>query len=115
MVKKHLISFKHAYSGVVHAISTQPNFVVHLTLSCVAIILGLFFGLTPTEWAILCLTITIGLVIELINTSIESVVDLATDKWHAHAKIAKDVSAAAMLIFALGSIGVAIILFLPKI
>lgn len=64
---------------------------------------------------ILILVIAIVLVLELINTSIEAVVDLASPRKSKLAKIAKDVAAAAVLISSLGALVVGIILFGPKI
>ncbi len=115
MVRKHVISFKHALDGVIHAFKSQPNFKVHVVLSVLAIYLGSILNISLTEWVMIVMTIVMGLVIELINTSIEAVVDLATDKWHHFAKIAKDVSAGAMLVYATGSVIIACLIFLPKI
>ena len=115
MKSMHTISFKHAWNGLTHAFSTQPNFGIHLLLSSLAVAGGFFFKITNTEWLVILLTISIGLVIELINTAIESTVDLITSKRHPIAKIAKDTSAAAMLIYAVGAIVVASVIFLPKI
>lgn len=111
----HTISFKHARDGIWHAWVTQPNFRVHLTFSILAIVLALLLGLDHWEWMVLAMTITLGLVIEMLNTAVESVVDLVSTEWRMSAKTAKDVSAGAMLIYAIGSVVVAALLFLPKI
>lgn len=111
----HTISFHHAFEGLVHAVKTQPNFVVHLVLSSIAITVGFLLHLTNIEWTIILFTISLGLVIELINTSIESTVDLITSQYHQLAKVAKDTSAAAMLIYAVGAVIVAVFIFLPKL
>jgi len=67
----------------------------------VAVVGGLILDVSTAEWIILVLTIGLGLVIELINTSIEFTVDLITDQYHLLAKYAKDTAAAAMLIYAI--------------
>ena len=61
--------------------------------------------------------LTIGLVIscELVTTAIEAVVDLVTEEYHPLAKVAKDTSAAAVLIFAVIAVIVGLIIFLPKV
>ena len=115
MTSVHTISFKHAWEGLEHAVATQPNFGIHLFLSTIAVIGGIYFHISITEWLIIFLTVAIGLVIELVNTAIESTVDLITTKRRPLAKIAKDTSAAAMLIYAVGAIVVASVIFLPKI
>ena len=114
-VKQHTISVRHALDGVRQAFTTQPNFRIHLFLSAGAVFLGIVLRIDHWEWIILSLVITVGLVIEMINTAIESVVDLISSQWHLAAKTAKDVSAGAMLIYAIGSMILAGLLFAPKI
>ena len=115
LVRKHHISIKNAISGLNWAISTQPNFKVHLVLSLTAILAGLYVSLSQIEWAVIVLTIVFGLGGEMINTAIESITDLVTMEWKQDAKIAKDVSAAMMLVIAIGAVIVASIILLPKI
>ncbi len=115
MSRSHSISFRHAWDGLTHAVSTQPNFVIHLFFSLTAVSLGIWLHISSLEWIVIALTVAVGLVIELVNTAIESTVDLITRRYHRLAKIAKDTAAAAMLVYALGAIVVAAIIFLPKI
>lgn len=115
MLRRHTISFYHAFSGLFYALSTQPNFIIHLTLSLSTILAGYHFQISSFEWLILTITIFFGLIVELINTAIESAVDLITDQYHLNAKIAKDVAAAAMLVYAFGAVIIASIIFIPKL
>ncbi|TSC88346.1 MAG: diacylglycerol kinase [Microgenomates group bacterium Gr01-1014_16] len=115
MLRRHTVSFYHALAGLFYALTTQPNFAIHLLLSAVAIVAGYSYQISTPEWLILAVTISFGLVIELINTAIESTVDLITDQFHSKAKIAKDVSAAAMLVYAIGAVIIALIIFIPKL
>ncbi|MEK9201048.1 MAG: diacylglycerol kinase family protein [Patescibacteria group bacterium] len=114
-IKKHKISFVHAIEGLVYALRTQPNFLIHLVISAAVFASGLVIGLTTSEWVVISLTIFLGLVIELINTAIESAVDLSTPSYHPVAKIAKDTAAAAMLIYAIGACIVGLLIFIPKL
>jgi diacylglycerol kinase (ATP) len=114
-MRKHHVSILHALEGVFHAINTQPNFLIHLFLSSLAIIGGVIFQISLEEWVTICLLIVLGLAIELVNTAIESVVDLITLEWRKEAKIAKDTSAAAMLVFSIGAALIAVLIFVPKI
>jgi diacylglycerol kinase len=113
--KRHTISFKNAWAGLIWALNTQPNYKIHLTLSLLAIIGGVYCHLFYTEWLIVGFLITFGLVIETINTALEVTTDAIDVKEREDLKIAKDVSAAAMLIFAIGAFIIAIIIFGPKI
>jgi diacylglycerol kinase len=78
------------------------------------IFVGYFFSVSVLEWLVLTLTISTGLVIETINTAIESTTDAITKDWKEEIRIAKDVSAAAMLTHAVGSIIIAGLIFIPK-
>ena len=111
----HRVSFDHAFDGFIYAIRTQPNFRFHLLATIVVILLGLYFSISPLEWLILVFAINTVLVAELVNTSIEAMVDLITLERRADAKIAKDVAAAMVLVSAALSVIVGLIVFLPKI
>jgi diacylglycerol kinase (ATP) len=114
-LKKHHISFKHAYDGILYAFSTQPNFRIHLFLSISIIIAGIVFRISLLEFVIIVFTIMLGIITEMLNTSIESITDLVSNKWSMEAKIAKDVAAGMMLLTATGALVVACVIFLPKI
>ena len=115
MSRVHTISFRHALIELAHATSTQPNFTVHLVFSILAIIAGIALKISGLEWIIIALTIAVGLVIELVNTAIESAVNLITRRYHRLARIAKDTAAAAMLVYAISTVIIAVIIFIPKI
>lgn len=111
-----LISFKFAWAGISYAFQTQRNFRIHVVMGSLAIGLGIALHLTAVEMAVVSLTIGAVLGMELLNTAIESVVDLTVKQnYHELAKIAKDCAAAAVLIAALVAIGVAGSLMLPKL
>ena len=78
--------------------------------------LGTWLGLSATEMAIVGLTIGFVLTMELLNTALESVVDLSVGReYHELAKVAKDCAAAAVLVSAIASLVVAAVLFLPAL
>ena len=109
-------SFFYAAKGLKYAFSTQRNFRIHVGFTLVAFVLGLFLGLNKSELAIMALTATSVLVVELLNTSIESVVDLAIGKrFHPLAKIAKDCAAGAVLVASISSLLIAVLLLFPPL
>lgn len=111
-----LISFKYAWAGLSYAFHTQRNFRIHVILGTVAIALSLYLHLARTEIAIMGLTIGAVLTTELINTALESVVDLTVQQtYHELAKVAKDCAAGAVLVSALVSLLVAAVLILPPL
>lgn len=113
--RPHNISFKHALDGVIYTIRTQPNFRIHLVAAAIATIAGFYFNLSSAEWSVIVFIIGLVLVAEMINTSIESVVDLHTEKFHELAKVAKDVSAGMVLTTAVMAVVTSLLVFLPHI
>ena len=108
-------SFGYAGNGVREAFKTEPNFRFHTIVGIIAILLAFYFQFTPVKFAILILTVMLVIILELINTAIEKVVDKISPNYSPLAKVAKDVSAAAVLISALGAVLIGLLLFLPNI
>ena len=114
-IRRHTVSFAHAWDGIWHTVRTQPNFKIHLTVACMVIVAGIYFQLTHLEWIIIVFTILWVLVSEMINTSIEAMVDLLTMEIREKARIAKDVAAGMVLVGAFGAVIVGVIIFGPKL
>lgn len=108
-------SFSHAYNGVKYAMKTERNFRIQLFIGGIATVCAVLFKVNRFEMTSLIFSIVLVLFAELINTSIESVVDLITEEFRTQAKIAKDVAAAAVLITAANSVVVGLIIFIPKV
>ncbi len=115
MIRRHTISFKHAFEGLIVALATQPNYRIHLSLSILSLVGGVYFHIKAEEFMIIGTLITVGLVIETINTSIEETCDAVDTAIRPEIKVAKDTAAAAMLIFAIGSATLACFIFIPHI
>lgn len=109
--KSWLKTFQHAAEGCWYAFRTQRNFKIHFLISLLVLLLAWYFKISKIELLFLTLAITFGLAIETVNTAIETVTDLVTQEFHPLAKIAKDVSAGAMLITSIGLTILAIIIF----
>ena len=114
-VKRLINSFKYAIEGIVTSIKTVRNMKNHVIMSILVIIFGLILKISKIEWIVCILAITIVIVAELFNTAIETVVDMITKEKNEKAKIAKDVSAGAVLITAIGAAITGLMIFAPKI
>jgi len=110
-----LTSFKYAFAGVWHILQTQRNARIHVCLALVAVVLGLWLGLSRTEWAVITLTIGLVLVAEAFNTVAESAIDLVTREYHPLARIAKDVAAGAVLLAAMTAVVVGLLILGPPL
>jgi len=108
-------SFGFAFKGLRYATATQPNFRIHLVLAFIAIALGFLLQLSPAEWQWIMLAIALVLVIELLNTGIETLTDLVSPGYNEKAGRVKDVCAGAVVIAALFALITGIVIFLPKL
>lgn len=110
------ISFKYAWAGISYSFQTQRNFRIHVSVCALAIGLSLFLHLQAVEIAIIGITSGLVLALELLNTALESLVDLTVKQtYHELAKVAKDCAAGAVLVSALVALLVASMLLLPPL
>ncbi|MCS7178683.1 MAG: diacylglycerol kinase family protein [Anaerolineae bacterium] len=110
-----LSAFGHAFAGLFHAFRTQRNIPIHLTIAAGVMALGLWLDLSRMEWAILALTIGIVLSAELLNSSLETVVDMVSPEYHPMAKRAKDIAAGAVLLTAIVAVVVGLLILGPPL
>jgi diacylglycerol kinase (ATP) len=109
-------SFRYAAQGLVYGFRSQRNFRIHVVTGVITFSLGLWLQLPPGQLAVLVLTVAAVLVLELLNTATEAVVDLAIGRrFHPLARIAKDCAAAAVLVAALSALVIALLLLLPPL
>lgn len=106
---------QNALNGIIYAITTQSNIKKQLVIAVIVMLVSIFFDLSKAEFLCLMFTVILIIVAEMVNTAIETVVDLYTDLYHPKAKIAKDVAAGAVVITAINAIIVAYFLFFEKI
>jgi diacylglycerol kinase len=108
-------SFQHAFRGLWFVIRTQRNAWIHAVVSIFVLVLGLWLGLAPRDWAVIVLAIGLVWTAEFINTALEAVVDLACSERNALAKAGKDVGAAAVLIAAVSSVLIGLLILGPPL
>jgi diacylglycerol kinase len=112
-VKKHLRSYKAAFSGLEIALKTELNFLIELILMVLVIIAGLFFRISHDEWIIVIFCIGTTLSAELMNTSIETLSELK--RFYAVIKKIKDLAAAAVLAIAVMDVVLGVMIFFPYV
>ena len=108
-------SFGYAFAGIGYALKTQPNTWIHMIVTILCVIVGLWLGIERRDWALLVLTIAVVWAAELVNTAVESVVDMSMPDVHPLAKAAKDVAAGAVLVTAMGAIIVGLLILGPPL
>lgn len=115
MIKKMIKSFGFAFQGILYTIKTQGNFRFHLLASIIVVSCGFYFKIKTIDWLFLLLCIGLVLFAELLNTAIESTIDLCSPEIHPLAKVAKDTAAAAVLVLAIMSAIIGLIIFSPYV
>lgn len=113
--KTFFTAMHHALDGVIRAFKTERNLRIDYIIGLFVLICSLFFDFTKTEFACLCLTIGFVIFAEMINSTVEYIVDLITDKYDDRAKAAKDIAAGGVLISSIVAVVVAFFLFADKI
>ena len=113
--KKLINSFKYAIEGFVSSFKTERNMKIHTLAMVLVIALGIYLKLSLIEWCFITLAIVLVIGAELFNTAIETIVDMVSPEKNPKAKLAKDISAAAVLTFAIGAAVIGAIIFIPKI
>ncbi|MEO6989906.1 MAG: diacylglycerol kinase [Candidatus Baltobacteraceae bacterium] len=104
-------SFHYAFAGILYATRTQPNLRLHLIVGALVLLTTLYLRLQRAYVAVVIVLIALVIAMELVNTAIESVVDLMTVAHHPLAKIAKDTAAGAVLVVTLAAAVVGYLVF----
>lgn len=114
-LKHHTDSLKYAFNGIKLNFIQQPSFQFHLLAMLAVVSIGIYFSLSSTEWLILIFTFNMVIVAEMLNTSVESIVDLITKENRQDAKVAKDVAAGMVLVSAFFAVIIGVYIFGPKL
>nr|WP_076778237.1 diacylglycerol kinase family protein [Lachnoclostridium phocaeense] len=107
-------SFGYAFEGIFAVIKKERNMQIHCCMMVLVIVAGLFFQISAVEWCICFVLFGLIMSLELVNTAVESVVDLVTEERRPLAKLAKDAAAGAVLIASIMAAVAGLIIFLPK-
>jgi diacylglycerol kinase len=110
-----IASFGCAFSGLWYVLRTQRNARVHAAAAILAIVAGIFLHISAVEFAITFVAISGVFSAEMLNTGLEACVDLASPQLHPLAKIAKDVTAGAVLVNAMLAVLIGLCIFGPHL
>lgn len=106
-------SFRYAFKGLKLFFTTQHNSWIHLVAALSVIAAGFFFGITRMEWLFVILAIALVLIIEILNTAIEFLVDLVSPEYNELAGKIKDLAAGAVLFAAIMAAVIGVLVFGP--
>lgn len=112
-IKKFYRSISYAVRGLSYALRQEQNFRIQVIMAVIVIALMFYFRLQAWENIVISLMIIIVLVLELINTIFEKIVDILKPRIHPYAQVIKDMMAATVLVASFGALIIGIIVFTP--
>lgn len=108
-------SIKDCINGLSFIMISEDNFKREIVLGILALVASYILKISKIEFIFVLIAIAFVLVSEIFNTAIEKVVDLYTKQYNEIARIAKDVSAFAVLTSSIFALIIGVIIFAPKI
>ena len=108
-------SFTWAFEGIVYVLRTQRNMRIHMAAGLVALVLALLLGVTRLEFIAVLGAVSLVLIAEMVNTAVEAAIDALVTHYHPLVKVAKDVSAGAVLVATANALAVAYLVFYSRI
>lgn len=114
-LKHRVKSFGYAIEGIFYSFKTGRNFKIQVAIGAVAVILGIIYSISISEWLIIIFVSSAVLAAEAINTAIEETCNLLQPETHPHAKLAKHCAAGGVLILSIAAAIIGLVIFIPKI
>jgi diacylglycerol kinase (ATP) len=113
--KKRIKSFGFAFTGLYELVKSEPNARIHLVATLCALLSGFLLRISSAEWCVISIAIALVWAAEAFNTVIEKLADHLFPEYHETARLAKDISAGAVLVCAITALICGLIIFLPKL
>lgn len=107
--------FFYAFRGLFSSIREEKSMVVHLILSFIVIAISIGLKISINSWIPIIMSIGFVISTELINTSLENIVDMVSFEYNINVQKIKDTAAAATLIVAISALAVSLFVFVPRI
>jgi len=108
-------SFLYAISGILYSVRTQRNMRIHFLAAVLVTAAGKFIGLNSMEFVAVIFATSLVIITEMVNTALETVVDMITEKYHPLARIAKNVAAGAVLMAVLNAVIIGYLIFFARV
>lgn len=111
--RKLVLSFKFAFRGLRYVIRHEQSFRIHLIIAFLVVVLMVYFKVALWESVALIIAVIMVLVLELINSTFEKMVDILEPRMHPYAQVIKDIMAATVLLASIGATAIGLIVFIP--
>ena len=110
-----IFSFFYAFQGVASGLKSERNMVIHFAMIAAVVVFGAMLDISQSEWIACVILFGVVIMAELMNTAVETVVDIVCPRYDPRAKLAKDTAAGAVLLAAVAAAIVGLIIFVPKL
>jgi diacylglycerol kinase len=108
-------SFTHALRGVRTCFASERNFRFQVAAGLLAVSASFALPVLPWQRIAVWFVVMVVLVLELVNSSMERLVDLVKPQLHESARDIKDLMAAAVLMSSFFAVLIGLMIFLPSI
>jgi len=108
-------SVNHAVEGILHAAKTQRHLRYHFYSATAVLLLSYILGISRIEFLIISLSVIAVLLAEMVNTAVETIVDIISPEHAEKAKVAKDIAAGAVFVTSIGVAFVGYVILMPYI
>lgn len=109
-LSKAFHSFYCAIRGIAFCIRHESHMRIHLVATVYVLYFATFYDFSVGEYAVLVLTCAFIMALELLNTSIEVVIDKVSPKYNVFAMIGKDIAAGAVFMGTIGAVAIGVIM-----
>jgi diacylglycerol kinase len=107
--------FRDAFRGIREGVLGERAFAVHLPMAVAVVAAAAFFSVTPTQWLVLILCITLVITTELLNSALERMAKAVTQDRNVHVGAALDIAAGAVLLASIGAVICGLVIFVPYV
>lgn len=114
-IKQFTKSLSFAFRGLGYAIRNEKNFQNELAIAILVVIAMGYFQVTRAEMVVLFMVVMAVLIMELLNTIMERVVDILKPRVHPYARLIKDLMAASVLLTSILAVIIGVIIFIPYV
>lgn len=114
-VQRLINSFRAAWRGLVYIYKNERNFRLQIIIGIITAVLSFYFPLRSWEQVVIFLLIIAVLIMEMLNTVVENLMDLLKPRLHQYVEVIKDIMASAVLLTSLGALIIGAIIFFPHL
>lgn len=114
-IKRLSKSFKYSLTGLVKVFREEQNFRIHTAATLLVLFLAWYFQIQIWEFIVLLMLIGLVLILEIVNSIFERLLDLIRPRIHNYVEDIKDMAAALVFIGAALSVIIGLLIFLPYI